>query len=138
MMTILSAIFTALGGRLFSAVTVPLLCLGLLTTTHQLWKARDGRLMDIGEKRCDARWEEQIRTQERAAVAQDMKAARQMIVSEQEVTRGLRDELDKVGKKMDLLRSGGSSGNCLSDGVLEELKRREGGGNGSARPKPTS
>ena len=122
----LATVFEALTGRLFKAVTVPLMAVGLLVLTHQLWKARDARLVAQGERICDARWEAQIRGDARAQAERDLWAGRKILEVERETDEGLTNDLQALNESIDLLRTpSGADGNCLSPGVLDVLKRGE-------------
>jgi hypothetical protein len=135
MMTLLSLAFTQLAGPLFRTVALPMLIMALLVTSHQLVKARDAGLVRKGEKICDARWEEQVRQQERTAAEGRIRIAQQYLDTERETTNDLRLQIGQAQEDLEAMRKAGGGGDsrCLSDGMLDALRRREGGG-ASAKP----
>lgn len=139
-MPILSGLVTALFGRFFQTITIPVICLLALTFAHQLWKVRDARLIAQGERVCDAKWEAQIRQQERQQVEADIRAGRRFIEIDQSVTEGVTNDIRTLNESLEILRlpSGGADGKCLSDGVLQRLERGEVGRSNPAHPKPPS
>jgi hypothetical protein len=137
MMTILSLALTQLAGPLFRTVALPMLVMALFVTTHQLVKARDAGLVRKGEKICDARWEEQVRQQERDAAETRIRIAQQYLETERETTNDLRLQIGQAQDDLESLRKAGNSGDgrCFSDGVLDALKRRQAGGGAKPDPK---
>lgn len=139
MMTILSAIFASLTGPLLRVVTIPLLCAAALVGFHTLVENWKGNLRAEGERRCDARWEAQIREEERKKSASEVFAARELLSIERGTTERLNAELDGVKQELDALRgasSGLDDGRCLSDGVLDRLGPKHLEGPKRGKPGP--
>lgn len=133
----LGALLEALIGPLFRVVTVPLIALSAFTFGHMWWEQKKETLRIQGEQRCDARWEEKIRGEERKAAEQEIAATRLLFEAERKTNDGLNQELDRITKEVDQLRAGrdfGRDSNCLSDGVLNELRRRQ-PNSGPVKPK---
>lgn len=127
MMTLLSGIFGALTGPLFRFVTIPVIALLAITGGHVLIEGWKEKHRVEGERRCDARWEAQIRAEERKKAAGEVFAARQMLDLERGMNERLYNELETVQGELDALRgatSGLDDGRCLSDGVLDRLGRK--------------
>lgn len=128
-MGFLSALLVRLVGPWLTTVTIPALILAAVTLGHATWQKRDARILAEGERICDLKWEMQVRQEERRVAAEKAAAAEQLLASERQVTEGLRDELQRINTDMDALRAGnGADGRCLSDGVLDALKRRQAAG----------
>lgn len=124
MMTALSLIFGSLTGPLFRMVTVPLLAAAALVGFHTLVENWKGNLRAQGERACDARWEKEIREEERKKAAGEVFAARELLSIERTTSEALNDQLDKLKDELEALRgasSGIDDGRCLSDGVLDRL-----------------
>jgi len=125
MMAGLSALLSAFGGGwLLRLVTLPLIALAALVGFHTLIENWKGNLRAEGERRCDARWEAQIREEERKKSASEVFAARELLNIERGTTERLNAELDRAKEELDALRgasSGLDDGRCLSDGVLDRL-----------------
>lgn len=133
MMTILSAIFGSLTGPLLRVVTIPLLCAAALVGFHTLVENWKGNLRAEGERTCDARWEREIREEERNKAAEAAAASRSILEAERRNNEELSDELDQIKLEADALRalSGGSvDGRCLSDGVFDALSKHGAGPRG--------
>jgi len=128
MMTLLSKFFSALFGRYLSSVTAPALGVGLLIAAHQIYLQREGRLRAEATNICNAGWETEIRKQERDAARASAEAAQRILVGERRVNEDLKNEMDKLTNEMQAVRtsSAGSDPRCLSDGVLNDLRRRQG------------
>lgn len=127
MMTILSAAFAALTGPLLRFVTLPLIAGAALVGFHTLIENWKGNLRAEGERTCDARWEREIREEERKKAAGEVFAARELLNIERGTTERLHVELDALKGELDQLRGGSSGlddGRCLSDGVLDRLGRK--------------
>lgn len=123
MMGLAAGAITALIGPLFRAVTLPALLFGMLFSAHQAVKARDARLLHEGERKCDAAWESQIRSEERAAAERDRAAARSLLETERQTGEEMRNEITLLNKELDSLRNRSADERCLSDGVLDTLKK---------------
>lgn len=111
---------------LIGPLLVPLLSVLAMWLGGQYLELRDERARKEGERVCDARWEASIRQQEQAAAERRMAQARAELEAERQVTEGLRGELDKITLETDALRElidRAGDGRCLSDGVLQELRR---------------
>jgi len=125
MMAALSGILSLFGGGwVLRLVTIPLIGLAALVGFHTLVENWKGNLRAEGERRCDARWEAQIREEERKKSAGEVFAARELLSIERGTTERLNAELDSVKEELDALRgasSGLDDGRCLSDGVLDRL-----------------
>lgn len=107
-------------------LTVPALVIALLWFGGQYLQMRDQRAMQEGERACDARWEAAIRQQEQEAAARRLEQARAELEAERRVTEDLRGELDRITVETNALRElvdRAGDGRCLSDGVLDELRR---------------
>lgn len=129
----MAAILEALVGPLFRWVTVPLMAGALLVTSHLLFESYKERLRMQGDVRCDSRWEERIRSEERSAASKEIAAGRVILQAERETANQLRDENEKLtGEMQDLLSDSDGDANCLSGRVLEQLRK----GIGSERAKP--
>ena len=128
MMTLLSKFFSALFGRYLSSVTAPALGVGLLIAAHQIYLQRDGRLKAEATNICNAGWETEIRKQERDAARASAEAAQRILVGERRVNEDLKNEMDKLTSEIQAVRAGslGDSASCLSDSVLNDLRRRQG------------
>lgn len=127
-MLIAAKIIEALFGRFLVTITFPAMILAALTFGKVAWEKRDAKLLKEGEKVCDARWEDAVRQQEREAAATRVAAAETVIETERQTSEELRDQLSKLNSEMDGLRAGaGNDGRCLSDGVLDALRKRQGG-----------
>ena len=128
MMTLLSTAVTALAGPLFRAVTLPAIIITALIFAKAAWDKRDARLLKQGEMICDARWEENVRQQEREAAASNAAASQRILESERQTSEALREQVSRLNEEMDGLRANsGTDSKCLSDGVLDALRKRQGG-----------
>lgn len=134
--TVLENIF----GRWLRPFVLPVLCVALLTLAKVAWDKRDARLMKEGERICDAKWEGEIRKQERQQVEADFRAGRRILEIERNVDEGLTNDLSALQSSIDLLRTDSTSNNCLSDGVLDLLGKEPGASTAPAKQgrKPTS
>ncbi len=105
---------------------VPILILAGLWLGGQYLEARETAARLAGERACDARWEAAIRQQEQEAAARRLEQARAELEAERRVTEDLRGELDRIMLETNALRElvdRAGDGRCLSDGVLDELRR---------------
>lgn len=126
MMSILSGIIARLAGPWLATVTVPALILAALTLGHNAWLKRDARILAQGERVCDARWEAAVRAEERRQAAESAAAAQKLLETERQVTEGLNEQVMQLAAELDRVRStSGSDPRCLSDGVLDALRRRQ-------------
>jgi hypothetical protein len=128
LMTLLSGGLSALLGRYLSTLTVPALGIGLLVTGHQLYQQREARQRAEATNICNAGWETEIRKQERDVARNTAEAAQRILVGERKVNEDLRYELDKLTNEIQAVRAGstGTDASCLSDSVLNDLRRRQG------------
>lgn len=132
-MLILSALFTQLTGPLLKWITIPLLCLAALTATKVAWDKRDARLLRQGEMVCNTRWEAAVRAEEQRSAAERHALLLGQVKAERDSREGLQDELNEAMRVIASLRAGaGTDPRCLSDGVLDAL--RKGGGAKGRRP----
>jgi hypothetical protein len=110
------------GLRIF---TVPALIVGLLVAVHQVVKAHNEKIATAATTLCDARWESAIRKEERDAAAARARTTMNILESERRTNEELRDEIEVARVEADALRASGStSNNCLSDGVLDALRKK--------------
>lgn len=128
--------------RIAGPLVLPGLVVGVAFSAHQLVKERDERMRLQGERRCDARWEDQVRQEERRQAAERIAEAQRRLEVERQTTEGLRNERQQLDAEMAELRGKLSSDrSCLSDGVLDAIGRNANGkaGPGSrAQPKRAS
>lgn len=113
--------------RVVGPLVLPGLVVGIAWSVHSLVKERDERMRIQGERRCDARWEAEVRAEERRQAAAQIAEAQRRLDVERQVTEGLRNERQTLDAEMAELRGKLSSDrSCLSDGVLDALDRAAG------------
>lgn len=133
MMTLLSRAFSALGGTLLGPLVVPALAVGLLISLHQLLKARDDRVEVAATTECNQSWELTLSRRKEEVAASQLKAAQDVLEAERLIHQGTIDELEKLrSEHAEVLARAGvdADRNRVSDGVLDTLNRRYGGGAG--------
>lgn len=113
-------------GWLAGPLLIPALVIAGLWLGGKYLEIRDDRAREAGERVCYAKWDDAVRQQQREAA--ERKAARAMadLEAERRATEGLKDDLDRITLETDALRAladRSTDGRCLSDGVLEELRR---------------
>ncbi len=133
MMASLSALFGAATGA-FSLrwLIYPATALLSLVGGHVMFENYKGRLRDEGDRRCTARWESEIRDEERNKAAQATASMRGILEGERRVIGELHNDLDAIKTENELMRSQLDptvDDKCLSGGVLERL-------GGNAKPEP--
>jgi hypothetical protein len=149
MMAALSALLgVATGGFSLRWLVYPVMGLLAITGGHVLienWK--EGYRRD-GERRCDSRWEQSIREEERNRASEAAATSRSILEAERKTNEDLTNEIERIAQEANRLRAlsgGNSDGRCLSDGVLDALGRhgdRKGGSEPRAKqarpPGPSS
>lgn len=134
MMVLLSKLVTGLAGPYFTALTLPALILALVISLHHNFKQRDERIETAATQTCNQEWEAAIAKQERDAANASLKAAQEILEGERQINQGLRDELDKINVEYvaarERLAAVASDPRCLSDSVLDALRRRQSLGGG--------
>jgi len=124
-MSFLASALAWLFGKGLKAFTVPALVIGLVVTLHQIVKGREERAAIAATNVCDARWEAAIRHQEREQSARREQATIRAWESERRTNEQLREEIEAVRSEADALRArAGTDGRCLSDGVLDALRKK--------------
>jgi len=122
----LSKLFTGVGG---SSLTIPVLIVGLLMMWHQRTESKEAGLRNEGKLACNQDWLVARSKQEQEAARRDAEQAMEILAEERKITEGLNHELEKTRSKY----AGYIPGNdprCLSDGVLDALRRRQSVGSG--------
>ena len=143
MMMLLSGLLAQLTGPLLKWVTVPLLRLAALTFAKVAWDKRDARIMLAGEQVCDARWRAGVRAQEKADADRAVSAVNQILTNERNTMEVMRDSIQLQSEEINRLRLASAAApaaggpNCLSDSVLDALRKRQGSGSGG-QPKPAT
>lgn len=132
MMALGSRLITALTGGLWPSLVLPMILLGFLVSLHNNWLARDERLRNEGKQLCEAGWQDAIRKEERAAAEKRAASMASILESERALGESLRHELHKLETESMELRAKAAGGDarCLSDGVLDNLRKRQQGGGG--------
>jgi hypothetical protein len=118
-----------------SSLLVPGLFLGLIILAHQLVQARDERHVAQGYQTCTAEWTAETFKQQRNAANKQLAAAREIMEGDRAITEGLRHELESTRTEFAALQAKSDAdavqladlgGKCLSDGVLDALRKRHG------------
>lgn len=139
-MMIVGSLLQWLFGRGLTLVTLPALALYSLTITHQHFEGRREALRGEGERRCDTRWERQIREQEQLAIERERAADRAMLKASADAVEGLENERKRLEIELAALRGDGSGdARCLSQRVLDAIGPKaaaNSGGAGQARSRP--
>lgn len=146
MMGILAGLLGAFSGPLTRYLVLSVGAVMAITGAHLLIENWKGNLRAEGERRCDARWEQTIREEERNAAAADARSARALLESERKTTGELHDQITSMEDELERLRAGASGGDerCLSDGVLKRLwqpgpaERKPGARQAPPTPGPAS
>jgi hypothetical protein len=141
MMSIAAIALERLVGPWLKVVTVPLLCLALLTVTKIAWDRRDARILQQGEMACDRRWEAEVRAQERKSAEKAFTALNEILDGERKVTDAQNEEIKTLRDRMAVLsasapKDGSDRSSCLSPGVLDALRQPEPAGGGRPAPAP--
>jgi len=121
MMTLLARGLTwGLGSKLL----LPALLAGLLVFGHQAWLGRDQRLRMAGKELCDKDWQIAIAKRERDATRRETEVVQELLEGERKSTERLTDDLKKLeGRFAALKETASTDPRCLSDGVLDILRR---------------
>lgn len=137
MMALLAGLLGAFTGPLMRYVAFTVGGLLAITGAHLMVENWKGNLRADGARQCDARWEKQIREEERAAASADARSARSLLDTERKTTEELHDRITQMQLEIDAVRdsSPGGDEHCLSDGVLDSLGKRQPGGKHTPSPK---
>ncbi|MBX9587917.1 MAG: hypothetical protein K2X43_01340 [Hyphomonadaceae bacterium] len=120
MMALLSRFLPSVG----SGITIPLLIITLVIVGGQLLQKRDDRLVTSGKQQCNSSWLVALSKQQRDAAKRDALRAQEILEGERAIMERLQDELKQTQEKY----AGyipGDDPRCLSDGVLDALRRRQ-------------
>jgi len=143
-MGLASKALTILMGPMFKVLVIPALFIGSLTLGKIAWDKRDARIMREGELVCTIEWEKVVREQEKRTAELRLGVVQSILEHERKTAGALTDENNRIKGELDALRAtAGTDGKCLSDGVLDALRKRQssasktgaGKGSGSHRPK---
>ena len=107
-----------------AGIAWPALITVLILTMGQLWQKRDDRLVDAGRTKCDATWQVANAEAQREAARQEAQRAQELLAEERTIMERLTNDLEQTRQKY----AGYIPGNdprCLSDGVLDALRRRQ-------------
>jgi hypothetical protein len=117
----LSKLLPAVG----SGITIPMLIIAVFLMGGKLWERRDDRLTQAGAQQCDATWRVAQANAELEAVRRQATRAIEAAEERQRIMEGLHNELEQTRQKYaGYIPS--DDPRCLSDGVLDTLRRRRG------------
>lgn len=125
MMKILSSIFgVAFGGFSWTWLVMPALGGLAVLGAHTQWQNFKDGLRNEGDRRCTARYEQQIRDEERGIAAAAIQKERGLLEGERRNNEELHNELERISGEYRELRATfdpNTSDRCLSDSVYEKL-----------------
>jgi hypothetical protein len=137
MMRLLSSVFgVAFSGFSWSWLIMPALGGLAMLGAHTQWQNFKDGLRNEGDRRCTARYEQQIRDEERGIAAVVIQKERGLLEGERRNNEELHNELERISGEYRELRATfdpNTSDRCLSDSVFEKL-----GGGSKDGPKPAN
>jgi len=120
MMTLLAK---ALGWFTGSGLATPISLIVALTMAHQAWLARDNRVEERGEQRCEAEHHLAVARAERDQAKRAVEKAMQIIEQEKQLTETMRHDRQAITREFAAYKDRASADpRCLSDGVLDLLR----------------
>lgn len=120
MMTILAKGLSWLVG---SNLIAPISLLAALTFAHQAWLARDARVEERGEQRCEAEHQLAAMKAQRDHATRMAANAVAAIEDEKKLTENMRHERQAIASEFAAYKDRASADpRCLSDGVLDLLR----------------
>lgn len=135
MMRLLSSLFgVAFSGFSWTWLIMPAVGGLAVLGAHTQWTSFKDGLRDEGDRRCTARFEQQIRDEERGIAAAAIEKERGLLEGERKINGELYDEIERIAGEYNALRDKfdpATSDRCLSDSVFEKLGGGRSSENGS-------
>lgn len=97
----------------------------LLLWGHQAWQGRDTKLENRAKQSCNSAWLVALSKQQTSAARHDAQRAETLAKERERIMEGLRNDLDNTRSEFEAHKAAASSDpRCLSDGVLQLLRKR--------------